>query len=122
MTWHDSTCPACGQRDRQILLGARNATLGAQVVAESWASPFNDDQKLIAFSDSVQDAAHRAGFFGARTYLNTVRTAIARGIDYCEFQPSSDGYFSRPAILPSRIVRPMSAREGGDACMSPMPE
>jgi DEAD/DEAH box helicase domain-containing protein len=56
--------------------------LGAQVVADSWASPFNDDKKLIAFSDSVQDAAHRAGFFGARTYLNTVRTAIARGIDY----------------------------------------
>ena len=80
-TWHDSTCPACGQRDRQVLLGARNATLGAQVVAESWASPFNDDKKLIAFSDSVQDAAHRAGFFGARTYLNTVRTAIARAID-----------------------------------------
>ena len=80
-TWHDSTCPACGQRDRQVLLGARNATLGAQVVAESWASPFNDDKKLIAFSDSVQDAAHRAGFFGARTYLNTVRTAMARAID-----------------------------------------
>ena len=81
-TWHDSTCPACGQRDRQVLLGARNATLGAQVVAESWASPFNDDKKLIAFSDSVQDAAHRAGFFGARTYTNTVRTAMARAIDY----------------------------------------
>ena len=81
-TWHDSTCPACGQRDRQVLLGARNATLGAQVVADSWASPFNDDKKLIAFSDSVQDAAHRAGFFGARTYTNTVRTAMARAIDY----------------------------------------
>jgi DEAD/DEAH box helicase domain-containing protein len=81
LTWHDSTCPACGQRDRQVLLGARNATLGAQVVAESWASPFNDDKKLIAFSDSVQDAAHRAGFFGARTYTNTVRTAMARAID-----------------------------------------
>jgi DEAD/DEAH box helicase domain-containing protein len=79
--WHDNTCPACGQRDRQVLLGARNATLGAQVVAESWASPFNDDKKLIAFSDSVQDAAHRAGFFGARTYTNTVRTAMARAID-----------------------------------------
>jgi DEAD/DEAH box helicase domain-containing protein len=81
MTWHDSTCPACGQRDRQVLLGARNATLGAQVVAESWASPFNDDKKLIAFSDSVQDAAHRAGFFGARTYTSTVRTAMAQAID-----------------------------------------
>ena len=78
MTCHDSTCPACGQRDRQ-LLGARNATLGAQVVAESWASPFNDDKKLIAFSDSVQDAAHRAGFFGARTYINTVRIGHGAG-------------------------------------------
>ena len=35
ITWHDNTCPACGQRDRRVLLGARNATLGAQVVAES---------------------------------------------------------------------------------------
>ncbi|MDR3428225.1 Zn-binding domain-containing protein [Silvimonas sp.] len=79
--WHDSTCPACGARDRLILLGARNATLGAQVIEHSWASPFNDDKKLIAFSDSVQDAAHRAGFFAARTYDNTVRTAMAKALD-----------------------------------------
>lgn len=79
--WHDSTCPACGARDRLILLGARNATLGAQVIEHSWASPFNDDKKLIAFSDSVQDAAHRAGFFAARTYSNTVRTAMAKTLD-----------------------------------------
>lgn len=80
-TWHDNTCPACGGRDRQILMGARAATLGSQVVEHSWASPFNDDKKLIAFSDSVQDAAHRAGFFAARTYANTIRTALARAID-----------------------------------------
>jgi DEAD/DEAH box helicase domain-containing protein len=80
-TWHDSTCPACGSRYRQILLGARNTTLGAITIEQSWASPFNDDKKLIAFSDSVQDAAHRAGFFSARTYLNTVRTGLARVID-----------------------------------------
>ena len=80
-TRHDNTCPACGNRDRLLLMGARNATLGSQVVEHSWASPFNDDKKLIAFSDSVQDAAHRAGFFGARTYLNNVRTALARVID-----------------------------------------
>jgi DEAD/DEAH box helicase domain-containing protein len=82
-TRHDSTCPACGQRDRLLLLGARSATLGSQVVEHSWASPFNDDKKLIAFSDSVQDAAHRAGFFGARTYLNNVRVALAKVIDTC---------------------------------------
>lgn len=80
-TRHDNTCPACGQRDRMLLLGARNATLGAQVVEHSWASPFNDDKKLIAFSDSVQDAAHRAGFFGARTYQNNVRTALSKAMD-----------------------------------------
>lgn len=80
-SWHDTTCPTCGARDRQLLVGARNATLGSQVVEQSWASGFNDDKKLIAFSDSVQDAAHRAGFFGARTYANTVRTALAKAID-----------------------------------------
>ncbi|TCP15937.1 DEAD/DEAH box helicase [Simplicispira metamorpha] len=80
-TLHDNTCPACGEKDTQFLLGARNATLGSQVVESTWASVFNDDKKLIAFSDSVQDAAHRAGFFGARTYLNNVRTALAHVLD-----------------------------------------
>ena len=68
---------------RQLLLGARNATLGSQVVEQSWASGFNDDKKLIAFSDSVQDAAHRAGFFGARTYA--------------EHRPHRPGAGDRPA-------------------------
>ena len=80
-TWHDPTCPACGSKFRQILLGARNTTLGAVTIEQCWASPFNDDKKLIAFSDSVQDAAHRSGFFTARTYLNTVRTGLSQVID-----------------------------------------
>ncbi|MBU1282126.1 MAG: DEAD/DEAH box helicase [Gammaproteobacteria bacterium] len=78
--WHDLTCPTCASRDRLILLGARNATLGAQVIEHSWASPFNDDKKLIAFSDSVQDAAHRAGFFSGRTYGHNTRIAIAQAL------------------------------------------
>ena len=32
-----------------------------------FASKFNDDKKALAFSDNVQDAAHRAGFFNSRT-------------------------------------------------------
>ena len=79
--WHDKTCPACDSKSRQLLLGARSTTLGAITIEQSWASPFNDDKKLIAFSDSVQDAAHRSGFFTARTYLNTVRTGLAQVID-----------------------------------------
>ena len=78
--WHEKNCPACGSRDRLLLVGARSATLGAQLIEQSWATPYNDDKKLIAFSDSVQDAAHRAGFFGSRTYLNNVRMAMARAL------------------------------------------
>ena len=80
-TRHNRTCPSCGNRNRLLLICARNATLGTQVVKHSWAGPFNDDRKLIAFSDSVQDAEHRAGFFFARAYLNNVRDTLARLID-----------------------------------------
>lgn len=106
-TRHDNTCPACGERDELLLLGARNATLGSQVVEASWASVFNDDKKLIAFSDSVQDAAHRAGFFSARTYLNSVRTALAHVMDevaleslsWSKFLEKAEAQFNIPGSI-----------------------
>jgi DEAD/DEAH box helicase domain-containing protein len=113
---HDNTCAGCGEEDSLILLGARNATLGSQVVESSWASVFNDDKKLIAFSDSVQDAAHRAGFFGARTWLNNVRTALAHVLDelatpvmpWSQFLTELNRCFdSRPSVLqvtPEKLV------------------
>jgi len=104
-TYCDTACPACGERGDLLLLGARNATLGSQVVEASWASVFNDDKKLIAFSDAVQDAAHRAGFFGARTWLTNVRTALAQAID--ELAPSSS-----PSAPP--LPQPLPRRGGGE--------
>ena len=100
----DNTCPGCGEKDELLLLGARNATLGSQVVESTWASVFNDDKKLIAFSDSVQDAAHRAGFFGARTYANNVRTAWAHVMDelqaeampWTDFVARAEAQFDNP--------------------------
>ena len=102
-TWHDPTCPACGSRS-SILLGARSTTLGSVVIEQTWSSPYNDDKKLIAFSDSVQDAAHRAGFFTARTYLNTVRTGLSQVIDlvakpvcgWNEFLDAARDHWSQP--------------------------
>ena len=35
-------------------------------------------RQRIAFSDNVQDAAHRGGFFSARTWRNSVRAAVAQ--------------------------------------------
>lgn len=108
-TWHDPACPACGSKFRQLLLGARNATLGAVTIEQTWASPFNDDKKLIAFSDSVQDAAHRAGFFTARTYLNTVRTGLAQVIDQLATpQCSWNTFLDRAASLWQETDSPLA--------------
>lgn len=42
---------------------------------------YNDDKKVLAFSDSVQDASHRAGFFGARTYRFNLRGALQKYVE-----------------------------------------
>ncbi len=71
-------CPACGGMESLTILGSRAASLTSVVIAQLFTSPFNFDKKLLAFSDSVQDASHRAGFFGARTYSFNLRAAIQK--------------------------------------------
>lgn len=71
---HD--CPDCRGAESLTILGSRTASLTSVVAAQLFTSPFNFDKKLLAFSDSVQDASHRAGFFGARTYGFSLRAAI----------------------------------------------
>lgn len=70
-------CPQCNAKGALAIMGSRAASLASVMIAQLFGSQCNADHKLIAFSDSVQDAAHRAGFFGARTYTQTVRQAIA---------------------------------------------
>lgn len=72
-----TACPWCGSENTMRLFGARSTTLSSALFGHLNSSPSNDDHKLIAFSDSVQDAAHRAGFIEARNYLYTVRQATA---------------------------------------------
>jgi DEAD/DEAH box helicase domain-containing protein len=71
-------CPYCGAHDSLTIMGARAATLTSVMISQLMSSPFNSDRKLLAFSDSVQDAAHRAGFYGARTWRFNLRTAIQK--------------------------------------------
>ena len=71
-------CPRCSASGSLMILGSRAASLASVAIGQIYGSHCNDDHKLIAFSDSVQDAAHRAGFFGARTYMQTVRQALAQ--------------------------------------------
>ena len=69
-------CPCCGSRRGLSLMGIRSATEISASISQMFASKFNDDKKTLAFSDNVQDAAHRAGFFNARTWRFGLRTAI----------------------------------------------
>ena len=73
-------CPFCGSKRGLSLMGLRNATEISTELSQIFASKFNDDKKTLAFSDNVQDAAHRAGFFNARTWRFGFRTAIQRHV------------------------------------------
>jgi DEAD/DEAH box helicase domain-containing protein len=76
-----SNCPFCNSKNSLTILGSRAASLTSVLIGQNFTSYYNDDKKLIAFSDSVQDAAQRAGFFGARSYQFTIRSALQQALD-----------------------------------------
>jgi len=76
-------CPYCGGHNSLTILGSRAVSLTSVLIAQLYSSTYNDDKKLLTFSDSVQDAAHRAGFFAGRTYRFNFRSALQHFIlDY----------------------------------------
>lgn len=74
-------CPFCGGHNSLTILGARAATLTSVAVSQLFTSTFNNDKKLLAFSDNVQDASHRAGFFKGRAFRFTFRSALQQALD-----------------------------------------
>jgi DEAD/DEAH box helicase domain-containing protein len=76
-----SNCPFCNAKNSLTILGSRAASLTSVLIGQNFTSYYNDDKKLIAFSDSVQDSAQRAGFFGARSYQFTLRSAMQQALD-----------------------------------------
>ena len=79
---HEHDCPWCAARSALVVFGARAASLSAVAIHQLFSSRDNDDRKLLAFSDSVQDATHRAGFFAARTWQNNVRMALTQLLEH----------------------------------------
>ena len=75
---HEHDCPYCAAKSALVVFGARAASLSAVAIHQLFSSRDNDDRKLLTFSDSVQDATHRAGFFAARTWQNNVRMALTQ--------------------------------------------
>ncbi|MBQ9007896.1 MAG: DEAD/DEAH box helicase [Clostridia bacterium] len=74
-------CPFCGGNQSVIMVGLQSATAISVGLSRLYASRFNDDKKVLAFSDNVQDASHRASFFNARTWPSTFRIAMQHFVE-----------------------------------------
>jgi ATP-dependent helicase YprA (DUF1998 family) len=72
-------CPSCGTRDAIRFLGSRVTTLASVGITQMFGSDHvaDDERKLLAFTDSVQDASHRAAFFSGRTHRFNLRATLS---------------------------------------------
>ena len=78
----DDTCPACGQEDGIRFLGSAIATLLSVSLSTLFGSAqlAAREKKALVFTDSVQDAAHRAGFVQARSHTLTLRAVLREAV------------------------------------------
>jgi DEAD/DEAH box helicase domain-containing protein len=80
-------CPDCGTSLALSLLGSRAPSLLSVVLSHYFSSEYNEDRKILAFTDSVQDASHGASFFGGRTYRFNLRRAIQVPLEAVDEMP-----------------------------------
>jgi len=74
----DQICPACGARNAVRFLGSSVATLLSVGLTSEFGSPLlaDGEKKTLVFTDSVQDAAHRAAFIEGRAFQFNFRSAL----------------------------------------------
>ncbi|WP_405689496.1 helicase-related protein [Streptomyces sp. NBC_00057] len=74
-------CPACGERNAIRYLGTGAAAMAAASITQLFTGGELDkelrEDKTLMFNDSVQDAAHRAGFVANRSYTFSLRALLA---------------------------------------------
>lgn len=129
-----SYCPECNS-DSICEIGGRTSTLSSVAISQVLSSDFDHaeekDRKILVFTNSVQDAAHQAGFYEARTFRFLFRQSMQQYInsldkpvnvaelqkgfkEYWKGKLSEDDYYNRflPADLASHIDLRHNYREG----------
>ncbi len=78
----DQRCPACGADDAVRFLGSSVATLVSVALTQLFGSDLaaNAEKKTLVFTDSVQDAAHRAAFIEGRAFQFNLRSVLLGAI------------------------------------------
>ncbi|GGK65751.1 helicase [Planomonospora parontospora subsp. parontospora] len=76
-------CPACDMDEGIRFLGSGLASLASVVVTQLFAGGQlePEQRKTLLFNDSVQDAAHRAGFVANRSYTFSLRRLLTSRLD-----------------------------------------
>lgn len=78
-------CPECNTENTLGIIGTRVATLSSISISQILASDLDPRKeqfrKILAFTNSVQDAAHQAGFVEARNYRFTFRSSLQKVIN-----------------------------------------
>jgi DEAD/DEAH box helicase domain-containing protein len=78
-------CPECNTENTMGIIGTRVATLSSITVSQVLSSDLDPRiekyRKILAFTNSVQDAAHQAGFVEARNYRFTFRASLQKVIN-----------------------------------------
>lgn len=105
-------CPACEAEDAIRFMGSAIATLTSVAISNLFGDPDLDavEKKALIFTDSVQDAAHRAGFIQARSHTFTLRTALRRA-----FGDHLDDGSQEVLNLNELVERAMSIPDGPEA-------
>jgi DEAD/DEAH box helicase domain-containing protein len=85
----DRTCPACGQARGLLLFGMRAARLTTGITGTLFTSEQNEERpeakpRFLMFSDSVQDAAHRAAVAETRNALSVYQKALYTALNGAE--------------------------------------
>ena len=80
---NDDVCPSCQRVDGIRFLGSAVATMLSVAVTTVFADAHLEaaEKKALVFTDSVQDAAHRAGFVQSRSHVFSLRNAIRSAVD-----------------------------------------
>jgi DEAD/DEAH box helicase domain-containing protein len=87
-------CPECNSENSVSIIGTRIATLSSITVSQILSSDLDPRtekyRKILAFTNSVQDAAHQAGFVEARNYRFTFRASLQKVINGLSTSASID--------------------------------
>jgi replicative superfamily II helicase len=120
-------CPACQMDEGTRFLGAGLASLASVAITELFTGgQLDDPRKTLMFNDSVQDAAHRAGFVASRSYSFSLRTLLAAVLDNYQGReaPLNDliadviTSASDPRWLPAVVPPDLQGRSDVDALLA----